>query len=82
MQRRWRKIVNSILIATLLAQVLAVTPVLAEPTGPFAGASSEFTAPPGEAVDFNVGDWGVSQERGAATYTYPIEVPPGRNGGS
>gem|GEM_PF-2827531 len=78
--RFYRKVVSSLLIAIVLSQMLITPFALAEPTDPFAGASSNFTASPGEIVDFNVGDWGVSQQRGAATYTFPIDAPPGRNG--
>jgi hypothetical protein len=53
--------------------------VRAAPADPFSGASPSFDAAPEEAVDYNEGDWGVADEQGAATYTFPIAVPPGRN---
>jgi Salmonella virulence plasmid 65kDa B protein len=49
------------------------------PADPFMGASGSFDAPPAYATNYNLGDWGVSEQRGGATYTFPIVVPPGRN---
>lgn len=47
---------------------------------PFAGASPSFDTPPEDRAEYNAGAWGVAEEQGAAIYTVPIEVPPGRNG--
>jgi RHS repeat-associated protein len=46
---------------------------------PFGGLPSISTTAP-KGADFNDGDHGVDEERGAATYSYPIAVPPGRSG--
>jgi RHS repeat-associated protein len=48
-------------------------------TDPFAGLPNiKTSAPKAAAVDD--GDYGVDEQRGAVTYNFPIEVPPGRNG--
>jgi RHS repeat-associated protein len=52
----------------------------AGPSDPFTGASVSFDEPPAYAKNYNLGDWGVTEQRGAATYTFPIVVPPGRDG--
>jgi RHS repeat-associated protein len=70
-------------VATVAASAFATLALL---TGAFAGVSDPFgglpsvntTSPKG--ADFNDGDHGVDEERGAATYSYPIAVPPGRSG--
>jgi hypothetical protein len=60
--------------------LLAFSTAMAQPSDPFTGASPSAEAAPQEPQSQNVGDWGVSQQRGAATYTFPIELPKGRNG--
>jgi RHS repeat-associated protein len=47
---------------------------------PFVGASPAFDSPAPEPANINLGDFGVAEQRGAATHTYQIPVPPGRNG--
>jgi hypothetical protein len=47
---------------------------------PFNGAAGSFGEPAAKGTNYNLGDWGVAEQRGAATYTFPIVVPPGRNG--
>ncbi len=47
---------------------------------PFTGATPSFDAAPEKGTNYNSGDWGVSDQNGAATYTYSINVPTGRNG--
>lgn len=76
---------RSIAVAHVLASLLlSVAVALAQegdgPVDPFAGASPSFNTPAPEPTRHNVGEWGVAEQRGAVTYTYPITVPPGRNG--
>ncbi len=74
-----RKALPSFLLTLLLLLALGIAPLRAESTDPFNGAAQSFDAKPQDAVNYNAGDWGVSEQRGAATYTYAINVPPGRN---
>lgn len=57
---------------------LSISSADAEPGDPFHGASDTFAALPEAMADFDEGDWGVGDQRGAAIYTFPIELPPGR----
>lgn len=50
------------------------------PVNNIEGASPGFDTASPERNSFNVGDWGIAEQRGAATYTYPIQLPPGRRG--
>lgn len=68
------------LFVIVLVLNLGISSVWAAPADPFTGAAPAFDAAPKEATDYNVGDWGVAEQNGAATYTYPISMPPGRNG--
>ena len=54
--------------------------VQAAPTDPFSDAAPSFDKAPEDPVGDDVGDWGVAEQRGAATYTLPIRLPQGRNG--
>ena len=82
-QSRWsasHSLRRALTLASLATLLFSSFIAQAAPSDPFGAAADSFTPPPGEIVDFNVGDWGVSQQRGAATYTFPIDAPPGRNG--
>jgi RHS repeat-associated protein len=60
--------------------VLLISTAAAQLTDPFTGSSPSADVKHQESVDLNVGDWGVAEQRGAATYTFPIDLPKGRNG--
>ncbi|RWB97266.1 MAG: hypothetical protein EOQ56_23025 [Mesorhizobium sp.] len=66
----------------MLVLAIGVPALLAQaaPVDPFTGASPQFSAAPEEGVNYNAGDWGVADQVGAATYTFTIPVPAGRNG--
>jgi RHS repeat-associated protein len=64
----------------VLATVVPILPAQAAPADPFTGASQSFDAAPKAGINYNVGEWGVADQVGAATYTFAIPVPPGRNG--
>src|SRR5205807_6160484 len=69
-----------ILAGAILLLTRAVVAAEEGPADPFVGASPTFDKPPPVGIKFNAGDWGVAEQQGAATYTYPVTVPPGRNG--
>ena len=81
-----RHLSKLISIAAIL--ILAVTVWMATgvahadggPKDPFIGASPSIDSPELEATNQILGDWGVAEQRGAATYTYRFDVPSGRNG--
>ncbi len=63
-----------------IATLLLTTGAFGSPTDPVFGGlpTIDTTAPKGQS--FQDGDSGVDEERGAAIYSFPIKVPPGRNG--
>lgn len=74
------RLIAVLLVLGILFTLPGVPSALAEPDEPFSGSTPSFDAAPQEAINYNLGDWGVSEQNGAATYTFPIAVPPGRNG--
>jgi hypothetical protein len=68
------------LLAAAGALALGVSPALAVPSDPFTGVTSRFDEPPQQGTSMNLGDWGVAEQQGAATYTLRLAVPPGRLG--
>ena len=59
---------------------IGLTPAAAAVEDPFRGVSAQLDAPAEDVTNVDLGDWGVAGQRGAATYTYRIAVPPGRHG--
>lgn len=66
------------LLATSL--VLQVGPGRAAPADMFSIPAPALTAEPAKAAELNAGSTSVSPQTGALQYSYPIRVPPGRNG--
>ena len=69
-------------IATVASLVVAgaVTTAIGAPADLFNGSGPRADAPGPDGEKLDAGDWGVAHETGAATYTVPIAVPPGRRG--
>ncbi|WP_447971726.1 RHS repeat-associated core domain-containing protein [Nitrospira sp. M1] len=67
------------LVGFLSLFAINLPPTQAAPVEPMAGSTMSFDAAPEEGTNYNSGDWGVAEQNGAATYTYRINVPPGRN---
>ncbi len=77
---RYHKILLSKFITAFLVCLIGGAPLLAAPADPFTNTARSFDASAPEAESQTVGDWDVAELRGAATYTFPIDVPSGRNG--
>ena len=77
-----RKTLNALLVLfVMLRLTLPWMELYAESTDPLFGDNApalDSTAP--EPTDFQLGDYGVAEKTGAATYIFPISVPPGRKG--
>lgn len=73
------KIVYSPMLTFLFIICFCISSVGAAPTDPFNGALPAASDTASDPEKYNAGDWGVSDQRGAATYTYPVQLPPGRN---
>jgi hypothetical protein len=69
-------------LAAFLATVTLVQfgPVRGAPADIFSIPAPVIGADPPKAADVKDGDSSVSTQTGALTYSYPIQVPPGRNG--
>ena len=69
-------------ISALLLTVLVVrtVPVGAAPGDIFTIPAPILGADPPKGAELGVGDVSVATKTGAASYSYPIKVPPGRNG--
>jgi RHS repeat-associated protein len=73
-----RLVAAALLALYLLSGAVAAYAAPGEPGDPFTGSAPAFDATPAEPGGASQGDWGVAEQRGAATYTFPIVVPPGR----
>src|SRR5687768_11887605 len=72
----WNVLRRTAVVVLLFA---AIPAAVAAPLDPFVGSSptSSSSAPGARGGD---GDWSVSDQTGAASYSVPIAVPPGRAG--
>jgi hypothetical protein len=60
--------------------VVQVRPAIGAPSDIFSSPAPVIGSDPQKATDLKAGDTSVSTQTGALTYSYPIRVPPGRNG--
>jgi hypothetical protein len=63
-----------------LAAILPLRIASSAPADSFASAAPVITAEPPKAADVKAGDLTVSTQTGSVAWSYPIAVPPGRNG--
>jgi RHS repeat-associated protein len=68
----------SAMLATIA--VLSWRPAASAPADIFSSPAPAIGADPPKASDLRTGDASVSSQTGALQYSYPITVPPGRNG--
>ncbi len=64
----------------VVVSVLQFRPATGAPGDIFAIPAPQIGADPPKATDIKDGDASVSTQTGALQYSYPIQVPPGRNG--
>lgn len=69
-----------VLVVFLNILVVHLKSAQAAPVDPLTGSTPTLDTAPEEGTDYNSGDWGISEQNGAAIYTFPINVPAGRNG--
>lgn len=70
----------SVLAIVGLLAIEAAAAAHAGPANPFVGTAPWLDMPALEPTKYDVGESGGAEQRGAATYTLPLDVPPGRNG--
>lgn len=63
-----------------VVSVLQIRPAIGAPGDIFEIPAPGITADPPKATDIKDGDASVATQTGALQYSYPIQVPPGRNG--
>lgn len=81
MNRHSRSVhIKALAAAMSLLVIVQLRPASGAPGDIFTIAAPVLGAEPPKAADLHVGDSSVSTQTGAYRYTYPIEVPPGRNG--
>jgi hypothetical protein len=64
----------------IVISVLQIRPASGAPGDIFSIPAPQIGADPPKATDIKDGDASVSTQTGALQYSYPIQVPPGRNG--
>lgn len=78
-ERSWRSAcARCFALLMSVSVVFESRPVFGEPADIFALPAPTIGAAPPKAADIKTGDASVSTQTGAAQYSYPIRVPPGR----
>jgi hypothetical protein len=80
MRRRLPLPVRATALAMALVAVVSIRPAQAAPGDIFSSPAPVINSSPQKAADLHDGDASVSAQTGAFEYSYPIRVPPGRNG--
>src|ERR1043165_1251221 len=79
-RRRFSKSKSALAFAMALVSLQQIRPARAEPGDIFQTAAPAIGSDPPKATPLQDGDASVSTQTGALQYSYPIAVPPGRNG--
>src|SRR4051812_8646218 len=74
------RIIAAFLAATVFLQLAQTGGAYAAPTGTVSSAAPSLSRGAPKAADVADGDSSVSGRTGDMSYSYPIAVPPGRNG--
>ncbi|HEY5949321.1 MAG TPA: SpvB/TcaC N-terminal domain-containing protein, partial [Kofleriaceae bacterium] len=64
----------------IIVSILQIRPATGSPGDIFSVPAPAIGADPPKATDIKDGDASVATQTGALQYSYPIQVPPGRNG--
>src|SRR6185503_6144870 len=71
---------RAVALAMALVAITGTRPALGSPADVFAIGAPTAGATPAKAADIQDGDASVSTQTGALDYSYPVRVPPGRQG--